>query len=140
MVHNYIYLALVHGKWKFGACGIVKARFKPYNSGNYNFSPSLLYVVDEGHEEQVSILENKITSKLYDYLENPSFLNKPTEYVNPDFTYVDNSYIENVIETIIKDRKLLFLKVKQKYLKESIKDNDFLYKIRMFPKTYLDNV
>ena len=137
-MYNYSYLALIHGKWKQGVCEVVKDRFKGYNKGNFNFYPCLLHVIEEGHEEQVSILETKILANLYDYLENPDFYTKPTEYVDPKFEHIDENYIKNIIEEIIKENNLNFRKVKEEFLKESTKDHDFLEKIRMFPEKYLE--
>ena len=138
MLYNFIYGAIIHGKAKPGVCDEVKPRFKGYNKGNFKHIPAFLYIVGEGHEEQTSIIEAKVKTQLYDYLENPNFHNQPTEYVDPKFAHVDLSYIEDVIQKIITDNNLCFYKVKEEYLKDSLKDAKFSEKIRMFPDKYLD--
>jgi len=137
---NFNYGALIHGKWKAGVCEHVKPRFKTYNKGNFKFAPAFLYVVDEGHEEQSKILEDKVLSKLYDFLENPNFLNDPTEYVNPEFDFIDGDYLDELMKQIIIDNNFKFHKVKPEYITESIKDVKFLENIRLFPSKYLEQV
>lgn len=138
MMYNFIYGAIIHGKAKPGVCDEVKPRFKGYNKGNFKHVPSFLYIVDEGHEEQTSIVENRIIAQLYDYLENPNFHNQPTEYVDPKFSHIDLNYIENLITKIISDNGLAFSKVKDEYIKDSMKDPKFSEKVRMFPEKYLE--
>jgi len=138
MLYNFIYGAIIHGKAKPGVCDEVKPRFKGYNKGNFNHVPSFLYVVNEGHEEQTSIVEIKLKTQIYDYLENPNFYTQPTEYVDPKFAHIDLNYLEGLIKKIISENNLSFSKVKEEYLKDSLKDSKFLEKIRMFPEKYLE--
>ena len=140
MRYNYIYIALIHGKWKPGVCDLVKPRFKGYNKGNFKFLPSVLYLVEEGHEEQVSIVEDKVLANLYNYLENPNVYINPTEYVNPEFSHIDDKYIEQLILKIIDDNHLKFCRVKEEYLIDSVSDSKFLEKNRMFPQIYLETI
>ena len=136
MIYNYVYVAPIHNKWKPGVCDTVKGRFKTYNKGNFNFKPTTLYVVEEGYEEQCSILETKVITELYEYLENPNFYIDPTEYVNPDFPQIDDIVIDELISIIICEHNLRFRKVKEEFLTESISDGNFLEKIRLFPDKY----
>jgi len=140
MIFNFLYIALVHSKWKPGKCEIVKNRFKGYNKGNFKFAPSFLYVVEEGHEEQVTILEVKVKSILYDYLENPEFHKSPTEYVNRKFKHINGVYIESIVDKIIAENNLAIKKIKSDYMTDSVKDAKFLDKVRMFPKKYLETI
>lgn len=139
-MYNFIYNALIHGKRKPGVCEHVKPRFKLYNKGNFKFAPDSLYVVEEGYEEQCRILEIKLMTELYDYLENPNFYPDPTEYVNPDFTQIDGTVVDELITIIITENNLNFRKVKDQFLQESVSDKDFLEKIRLFPNKYTDKV
>lgn len=137
---NFIYIAYIHGKWKPGGCEHVKPRFKTYNKGNFKFLPSVLYVVEEGHEEQGGILESKVKTNLYAFLENPEFHNSPTEYVNPKFEHINDTYIKDVMEKIILENNLSFRRIKEEFLKESVKDGKFLDKVRLFPDKYLEEI
>lgn len=138
MLYNFIYGATIHGKAKPGVCDEVKPRFKGYNKGNFKHIPAFLYIVCDGHEEQTSIVENKIKAELYDYLENPNFHRNPTEYVDTKFAHIDLPYIEKLIIKIILENNLCFNKVKEEYIKDSLKDGKFSEKIRMFPDKYLE--
>lgn len=131
---------MIHGKAKPGVCDEVKPRFKSYNKGNFKFIPAFLYVVDEGHEEQTSIVEVKLKTQLYDYLENPNFYTQPTEYVDPKFAHIDLKYIEGLIQQVISENNLCFYKVREEHLKDSLKDPKFLEKTRMFPEKYLEKI
>lgn len=138
MIYNFIYGAVIHGKAKPGVCDEVKPRFKGYNKGNFKHVPSFLYIVGEGHEEQTSIVEIKVKTQLYEYLENPNFHNQPTEYVDPQFAHIDVNYIECLIEKVITDNNLCFSKIKEEYMKEALIDAKFSEKVRMFPEKYVE--
>ena len=77
---------------------------------------------------------------LYDYLENPEFYNTPTEYVNPDYVTIDANYIKEIVEKFILDNHLAVSRVKQEFVEESVRDVDFLTKIRMFPNKYTEKI
>lgn len=140
MIHAFYYIGLVHGKWKPGKSDNIKFRFNAYNNGNFKFIPSFLYVVDEGYEEQSGMIEKKVLSIVYDYLENPEFYNTPTEYVNPEHIAIDGFYIKNIVEKFVLENHLSVSRIKQEFLEESVRDVDFLSKIRMFPKKYTEQI
>lgn len=140
MIYAFFYIALIHGKWKPGISDELKIRFAGYNKGNYNFVPSILYVISEGYEEQAKLIENKVKAMLYDYLENPKYYNTPTEYVNPNYIMIDDAYIKAIVEQFILDNNLSVSKIKSEYLTEAIKDTTFLDKVRMFPSKYTEPI
>ena len=140
MIYAFYYSALIHGKWKPGKSDNIKLRFNGYNKGNFKFSPSFLYVVDEGYEEQSGMIEKKVLTILYDYLENPEFYNTPTEYVNPDYVTIDAKFIKEIVEKYILDNHLSVTRIKQEFVEESVRDVDFLTKIRMFPNKYTEKI
>jgi hypothetical protein len=140
MIYAFFYIALIHGKWKPGVSDELKIRFAGYNKGNYNFVPSILYVMAEGYEEQAKLIENKVKAMLYDYLENPKHYNTPTEYVDPNNIMIDDTYIKEIAEKFILDNNFSVSKVKSEYLTEAITDTNFLDKVRMFPNKYTEKI
>ena len=86
------------------------------------------------------MIEKKVLSIVYDYLENPEFYNTPTEYVNPEYIAIDGDYIKNIVEKFVLENHLSVSRIKQEFIEESVRDVDFLSKIRMFPKKYTEQI
>ena len=103
MIHSHFYITKHHTKWKPGVSEQIYNRFKGYNKGNFNFAPCHLWVAEEGYEEGIDFIEQKVYAALYDFLENPEFHNQPTEYVDPSFEHVDGEYICKIVEEIIEE-------------------------------------
>lgn len=140
---SFVYNGTIHGKDKFGITEKeIFGRFKTYNKGNFNHKPDNIWVCDEGYAEGSTYIENSLMSVLYDFLENPNFNDKPTEYVNPEFTHIDSDYIKNLIETIIRESpqlKRTVRKVKDEYINEALNDPYFLESVRLYPEKYLED-
>lgn len=143
MIHSHFYITKHHTKWKPGVSDQIYNRFKGYNKGNFNFAPYHLWVAEEGYEEGIDFIEQKVYAELYDFLENPEFHNQPTEYVDPSFEHVDGEYIRKIVEEIIESNprlKSTIRKVKQEYIDEAVSDPGFLESVRMYPEKYLEPV
>jgi len=142
MIHSEFYIARIHNKWKPGVSEILFNRFKTYNKGNFNFEPTHLWVVEEGYEEGIKFIEEKVFSELYPFLENPEFHNQPTEYVDPQFEHINGEYIKDIVERVIQENprlKKTVRKVKQEYISEAVADPYFLESARIYSEKYLED-
>lgn len=142
MTHSIFYNTLIHQKHKFGVSDEIFGRFKTYNKGNFSHKPNNVWVVDSGFEEGITLLEDLVFSELYDYLENPEFHDRPTEYVDPKFTHITAEFMKDLIERIIKEHPVLqktIRRVKDEYVSEATSDPYFLESVRLYPEKYLED-
>lgn len=140
MIKNLLYITRVHGKVKFGISGDLANRFANYNKGNQNYEVHALYVAVEGYEEHIMTCENYLIRTLYQYLENPKELSKPTEYVDPTFTEIDIDYVSNLVESKIKNHPLRIRRLKKEYTHTFGIDPDIMGKITLAPERYLEEI
>jgi hypothetical protein len=136
-----LYVAEVYGKVKPGISNNLTSRITSYTKGNNEAMIHCYYRSVEGYDEHTKNCENHLNRQLFEFLENPNRSHKPSEYVDPKYTYVDFEYVKNIIEDRIKSHPLQMKRLKQKFLpitRYNVKS--VMEGILNFPDKYLEDV
>ncbi len=142
-IRDQFYLTKYHNRFKFGITGNSHNRFgtSQYNAGGFGNTVGILYFNNEGYSGHTSYLEKLVKRELFDYLirseKNP---NKVLEYVDPKHTQIDITYMQGVVEDLIKTHNLKIKRLKSVYLPSVQMDKDFVNKVRENPDKYLEDI